>query len=61
MLDTTEGLRTEWGPQRQLIQPQSQKVERAGGWGGYAGWFSRDLESLVQSVAGAQECLPVGG
>ena len=59
-MDTTEELRMEWGRQGQLGHPWGQREERAGKEGG-TGWFPHRQEFLVQSVAGVQEDLLVGG
>jgi hypothetical protein len=62
-LDTTEELRIEWGL-RGSTEPWGQREERAGGEGrgrGGAGWFPGRRESLVRSMAGAQDGLPAGG
>ena len=48
------------GGRVQIGQPQGQREERIEGEGG-AGWFPRGQESLIWSVAGAQEGLPAGG
>ena len=55
-----EGLRTEWGPQGRLHQPQGQREERAGGEGGI-GWFPHRQEYLFWSLAGKQKGLLAGG
>ena len=57
---TTEELRTKWGPPgtvRPFPGPKGGKGRERGG----TGWFSHRQESLVQSMAGAQEGLPAGG
>ena len=52
MLDTSEELRTEWGPQGQLSQQLGQREERQGGG---ARWFSHRQEFLVLSIAEVQK------
>ena len=56
--DTTEELKTEWGP-RGGTRLRGQKEEKSGR--GFAECFPRERESLVRSGAGVQDGLLAGG